>query len=123
MGIDARYYKIQAQPDEIDCALNSKRVSGQRFTFIALQEPILPVGIALADNQSMDRITSQMVMIIEIFVAQNQAMNPLTDKLLNAVFDKTLVTVVDKTAGKISLKSAEIVLDFDATDDPVHGRQ
>jgi len=47
----------------------------------------------------------QMVMIIEIFVAQDQAMNPLTDKLFNAlfnaVFDITLVSVVDETVGKI----------------------
>jgi len=59
----------------------------------------------------MDRIKPQMVMIIEIFVAQDQAMNPLTDKLLNAVFDITRVTVVDETFGKISQQTA-VALDF-----------
>jgi hypothetical protein len=76
-------------------------MGGQRFAFIALQYPILPQGIALAGDQSMDRITPQTVMIVEVFVAQHQAMNALTDQLLNAVFNKALVTVVDKTAGKI----------------------
>ena len=52
-----------------------------------------------------------MVMIIEIFVAQYQAMNPLTDKFLNAVFDITLVSVVDKTAGKLSQQPA-VTLQF-----------
>ena len=33
-------------------------------------------------------------------------MNPLTDKFLNAVFDITLVTVVDETAAKISQQPA-----------------
>jgi len=37
-------------------------------------------------------------MTIQIFVAQDQAMNPLTEKFLNAVFDLALVTVVDETA-------------------------
>ena len=40
----------------------------------------------------MDGIKPQMVMIIEIFVTQHQAMEPLTDQFLNAMFDITLVT-------------------------------
>jgi hypothetical protein len=52
-----------------------------------------------------------MVMIIEIFVAQDQPMNPLTDKLLNAVFDITRVTVVDETVRKISQQTA-MALEF-----------
>ena len=77
-------------------------MSRQRFAFIALQNPILSEWIALAGDQSMDGITPQMVMIIEIFVPQHQPMNPLTDQFLNAMFDITLVTVVDEAAGKIS---------------------
>ena len=45
-------------------------------------------------------------MTIEIFVAQDQAMNPLTEKFLNAVFDLALVTVVDETPAKISQQPA-----------------
>ena len=59
----------------------------------------------------MDGIKPQMVVIIEIFVTQYQAMNPLTDKFLHAVFDITLVSVVDKTAGKISQQPA-VTLQF-----------
>jgi hypothetical protein len=43
-----------------------------------------------------------MVMIVEVFVAQYQAVNPLTDKLPNAVLNITRVTVVDETVRKIS---------------------
>ena len=50
----------------------------------------------------MDGIKTQMIMIVEILVPQDQAMDPLTNQFLNAVFDITLVTVVDETAGKIS---------------------
>ena len=76
-------------------------MSRQSFALIAFQYPILSEWIALAGDQAMDGIKPQMVMIIEIFVAKHQAMNPLADKFLNAVFDITLVTVIDEAAGKI----------------------
>jgi hypothetical protein len=59
-------------------------------------------AIALAANQSMDRITPQVVMIVEIFLSESQPMNALTDQFLHAMFDVALVTVVNETAGKIS---------------------
>ena len=55
-----------AQLQTIECGL-----CGQRFALIALQDPILSEWIALAGDQPMDGIKSQMVMIIEIFVAQD----------------------------------------------------
>src|SRR5271166_3712250 len=75
-------------------------VSRQSFALIAFQYPILSEWIALAGDQAMDGIKPQMVMIIEIFVAKHQAMNPLADKFLNAVFDITLVTVIDEASRK-----------------------
>jgi len=77
------------------------RMSGQRFAFIALQKPIASQRIAFAADQCLQRIASQVVMIIEIFVAQYQSVNPLSDQLDHAVLDIALVPVVDKTAGKI----------------------
>src|SRR5271165_925717 len=60
-------------------------VSRQSFALIAFQYPILSEWIALAGDQAMDGIKPQMVMIIEIFVAKHQAMNPLADKFLRCV--------------------------------------
>ena len=76
-------------------------MSRQRFAFIALQNPILAQWIAFAGDQAMDGIKPQMVMIIEIFVTQHQAMKPLTDQFLDAMFYITLVTVIEEAAGKI----------------------
>ena len=39
-----------------------------------------------------------MVMIIEVFIAQHQTIDPPTKKLLNAMFNIALVPVVDETA-------------------------
>jgi hypothetical protein len=60
-------------------------MSRQGFALIALQHPILPQWIALTADQSMDRITPQMVVIIEIFVAKYQTINPLAHQLLDVV--------------------------------------
>ena len=54
----------------------------------------------------MDRIAPQVVVIVEILVSEHQAMYALTNKLLNAVFDIALVTVVNEAAGKISYQTA-----------------
>jgi hypothetical protein len=39
----------------------------------------------------------QLVLIVESVVAEHELMKALTDQLLNTVFNKALVTVVDKT--------------------------
>ena len=51
-------------------------------------------------------IPPQVVVIVEIFVAERQSVNALTNKLLNTMFDIALVTVVDETVGKISHQTA-----------------
>ena len=98
-----RIWPMEAASSSVPLKLQTieRALSSQRFALIALQYPILFEWIALAGDQPMDRIRPQMVMIIEILVAQYQAMNALTDKFLNAVFDITLVSVVDETVGKI----------------------
>ena len=54
-------------------------MSRQSLALISVKYPILSEWIALAGDQAMDGIKPQMVMIIEIFVAKHQTMNPLTD--------------------------------------------
>ena len=46
----------------------------------------------------MDRVASQMVMIIEVFLAQHQTIDSLTQELLNAILNIALIPVVDETA-------------------------
>jgi uncharacterized protein with PQ loop repeat len=68
-------------------------MSRQGFALIALQHSILPQWIALTADQSMDRITPQMVVIIEIFVVKYQTINPLAHQILQyLVQDRSLRT-------------------------------
>jgi hypothetical protein len=46
----------------------------------------------------MDRVAPQIIMIVEVLVAQYQAIDPLAQELLNAMFNIALVPVVDETA-------------------------
>jgi hypothetical protein len=47
----------------------------------------------------MDWIASQLVMIIEIFMAKHDSMHALGQETFDAVFDKALITQIDKAAG------------------------
>jgi len=76
-------------------------VSCQGFALIALQDPILPQRIAFTADQSMDRIAPQMVVIIKIFIAKYQTINPLAHQLLDTVLDIARIAVVDETTGEI----------------------
>ena len=46
----------------------------------------------------MDRIAPQMVVIIEVFIAQHKTIDALTKELLNAMFNVALIPIVDETA-------------------------
>jgi hypothetical protein len=71
---------VVTQVDTLGVQLQTikRGVSGKRFAFIALQNPILPKWIPFATDQSMDRVAPQIVMIIEVFIAQHQTIDPLT---------------------------------------------
>jgi hypothetical protein len=47
----------------------------------------------------MHRIAPQMVVVIEIFIAKYQTINPLTHQLLDTVLYIERVAVVDETTG------------------------
>jgi hypothetical protein len=38
--------------------------------------------------------------VVEVFVAQSQAENPLGQEFVNAMFDPVWITVIDKASGK-----------------------
>jgi hypothetical protein len=56
-----------------------------------------PVQRALARQDAEDRIESQLFVIVDIFIAQLQAINPLREHLNNSVLDHVLISAVEKT--------------------------
>jgi hypothetical protein len=76
-------------------------VSGQGLAGIARLHAILTEGIAFATKHGVQRITSQVVVIVEVFVAQHQAVKALAEQFLHAMFDLPRIAVVDETGGQI----------------------
>jgi hypothetical protein len=76
-------------------------VSGQRLARIARLQAILTQRIAFAAQHGLQRIASQVVVIVESFVAQDQAVNALADQLLHAVLNITRVAVVHEPVGHL----------------------
>src|SRR6516165_1720724 len=53
----------------------------------------------------MQRITPQFVMIVQVLVAQNQAIDPLANEAVHAVFDEALVSSINKPFRELSQKA------------------
>ena len=53
----------------------------------------------------MQRITPQFVMIVQVLVAKNQAIDPLANEAVHAVFDEALVSSINKTFRELSQKA------------------
>ena len=73
------------------------RVRGQRLALVPLAQPSLSEHVGLARDQRMERIESQPVVVVEIFVAESGCPDALTQKLGNLVFDQAWEPIVRKT--------------------------
>ena len=74
------------------------RVPRQRLSFGRLANPILSEHVLLPGHQRAERIIPQPILVVEIFVAQRQRLNPLIDQFLHAVFHQWLKTMIRKTS-------------------------
>jgi hypothetical protein len=75
----------------------------------------------LADQHGHQRIVSQPVMVVEIFVAQRQPKNPLGDQVLDGMLDPLGIAVIGETSGK-SPDDRHFLLDFSQQQSPRVGR-
>ena len=74
--------------------------AGQGYASMRWIEPILAQRIELIAGAGQERIEPQPVMIIEIFVAQRQPINPLGQQFLHRVIDKNLVANIVEALGQ-----------------------
>ena len=67
---------------KVECAASA-------LPLIPLPQPVLSKHVGLARHQRMERIESQPVVVVEVFVAKSQCPDALTQKLGHLVFDQT----------------------------------
>jgi hypothetical protein len=82
-------------------------LAGQRLTAIARALTGFAGGVAFADDGGQQGIVAEIVVIVEIFVSQGQAIDALSDELLKGVFDELGIAMVGETTGKLADDAGE----------------
>ena len=67
------------------------------MTTVTLSNPLLAHDIRLAHQHRHQRITSQLPMVVEVFVSQCKSIYPLRYQLIYAVFHACRITMIAKT--------------------------
>src|SRR6185312_4992989 len=59
-------------------------------------------GIGLADDGSQQGVAAEVVVIVEVLVAQGQGVDPLGDEVLQGVLDQLGVAMVGEATGELA---------------------
>ena len=76
---------------------------------VALAFALLPGQVPLAYQQRHQRITSQLPMVVEVFVAQRQRIDALRHQCVHIVFHTQPIAVIDKTPRQPGRQSDALV--------------
>jgi len=77
---------------------------GQRFALL-IGAAVLGQRIGLAGRRSQQRVPAQQVMVVEVLIAQGQAVNPLGHQLGKCMLDEDLLALIDKTGGDLAAQA------------------
>ena len=86
-----------------------RTLAGQRLAAIFVAAAILAGRIGLADQNGQERIESQGIVVIEVFVAQGQGEDALGEQIVRPMFDPLGIAVIGETGGE-SAKDAGLGL-------------
>ena len=90
-----------SNPDGSQLQPIKRTLAGQGLTQITLSPPILTVGLFFTDHHRQQGIVPQLIMIVEILVAQGQPINPLGDEFFDRMLDQIGITMIGETPGKL----------------------
>ena len=77
-------------------------LAGQRLAPVALPLAGLARGVGLADDGGEQGVAAEVVVVVEVLVAQRQGVDPLGDQLLDGVLDEVGVAVVGEAGGELA---------------------
>src|SRR5579859_5631069 len=78
---------------------------------VARAHAVLPQRVAFADQDGQQRVVAESIMIVEVLVAQAQAIETLLEQVRHRVLDEVGVAVIAETAGEL-FDEAELGFDF-----------
>ena len=74
--------------------------SGQRVPPVLLAHPPFPGQIPLTHQQGESAVLAQIIVVVQVFVAQRQAIHPLGHQIPHTVFDALGVAVIGEASGQ-----------------------
>ena len=84
-----------------------RALAGQRLAAIPLPPPGLAGRVVLADDGGQQRVAAEVVVVVEVLVAQGQAVDPLGEEVLDGVLDEVGVAVVGEAGGELADDAGE----------------
>src|SRR5207302_7653666 len=97
-------------PDGGEFEAVERALAGQGLAAIPAADALLALGIFLADEDSEQRVVAELVMVVEVFVAEAQTEEALLEEFGQGVLDQLRVAVVGEAAGELL---DEVELRFD----------
>ena len=82
-------------------------LAGQGLALVPGAQPVLAGGVGLADEGREQGVAAQGVLVVEVFVAQGQAVDALADELQDGVFEGVGVAVVGEAGGALAQRAGE----------------
>jgi hypothetical protein len=79
-----------------------RALAGQCLAAIAGSFPGLAGGIGPANDGSQEGVASEVVVVVEVLVAQGQGVDALGDELLEGVLDEPGIAMVGEAAGELA---------------------
>jgi hypothetical protein len=84
-------------------------LAGQGLAAIATALSRPARGVGLADDGGQERVASQVVMVVEVLIAQGQGIDPLGDQLVGRVFDPVGFAVAGEAGGELMDDAGELL--------------
>jgi len=84
-----------------------RALAGQRLALVTGTGPIFTGRIALAHQHGQQGILTELVVIVEVFVAQAQSIHPLGDQFLDGMLDPLRIAVIGETRRELADDAAD----------------
>jgi hypothetical protein len=83
--------------------------SGQSLASITEARSILAGGVKLADDGGQERVGSEVVVVIEVFISQSQSVDPLSNEVFEGMFDEIRVAMIGEALGELVNDGGELL--------------
>ncbi len=86
-----------------------RALAGQGLAAVATSRPGLAGGVGLADDGGQQGVVPQVVVVVEVFIAQGQAVDPLGEQFFDGVLDEVGVAMIGEAAGELAEDAGDLL--------------